>query len=178
MPVSISRLDTLLHHSDTTTTQGAEMVVSARGTASARPAKLIAAERASHVVAARILLDPRAAARAERDIVLVLLHPTFELAANRLLTADCFSMPHIAALEAHLCGAGWAHYLADVSILRLDMRLTPCLGAPAHQWISLECLLVFEAGKFLNKGGHVALGEDLLDIFIGDGQLAVVLETL
>ena len=64
-----------VEHAGTTPSPTHEMPVGHRCTGPTRPAKLILAQVASHVIAALILFDSGPTERTKRDIGLVLLHP-------------------------------------------------------------------------------------------------------
>ena len=120
------------------------MVVGRAGTRTTSPTKLIAAKAASHVVAARILLNSCPAHRAERDIVLVLIGPPCKLLFHSLFTRDIFSVPLVTTLEANFCLAFGASHLFSLFVFRSHMSAAARVDAPAHQRISIELLLLLE----------------------------------
>ena len=139
----VTRFDVFLHHCNATAV--GPVVVSRGSAASAGPAELVTAEAAGHVIASHVLLDAALAAGAEADLVSVLLEPGAEFFCHRFFTADIFTMPRFLALKANLRAALRARQLLRVFVWSAHMRLTAWLGAPAHQRVSLQRLLVLEA---------------------------------
>ena len=70
------------------------------GTCAARPAKFILTERASHVIAALILFNPRVAHGTHRYIIFILFRPALELTVHSVLARYVF-VPHISTPEAY-----------------------------------------------------------------------------
>ena len=124
----VTRLDRLVHHFDSTAAHEAEVVVSRACTRTASPAKLVAAQATSHVIAALVLLDTGAAHRAKRDVVFVLVCPPCKLALHGLFTSYIFAVPLVTALEADLGAALRTRHLLcifalssqDLAALRID----------------------------------------------------------
>lgn len=117
MSALITRLDSFIHHFDTTASHEAEVVVCGACTRATSPAKLIATEAAGHVIAALVLLDTSAAHWAERDIIFVLVCPSRKLAFHCLFARYVFAMPLVATLEANFCAAFRTCHLSCIFVL-------------------------------------------------------------
>lgn len=144
------------------------MVVLSGSATSACPAELIAAEGASHVITALVLLDLGAAHRAEGHVVFVFVSPAFELLLHGFFTRGTLTVPFVAALETHLCGALRTRKLGGVLVRRTNVLLTTGLGAPSDQGVRLEALLVSEALVLLAELAQVPRIQDRLNLGLGD----------
>ena len=96
------------------------------------------------MITALILLDPTAAARAERDVVLVFIDPPFELLLHGLFTGYALAMPGSTALETDFSGTGRASKLGRFHICSSDMSVTVGFSAPADKGICIESFLALE----------------------------------
>ena len=146
----VARFDIFLHHRYATAV--APMIVSRRGAATTGPAELVVAEATGHVVASHVLLYAALAARAKADSVSIFLEPRAELLRHRFFTANIFSVPWFLALEANLSAALRTCQLLCIFIWSAHVRLAARFGAPAHQRVSFERLLVLEALVFGEQG--------------------------
>ena len=118
------------------------MIVIIARTSPARPAELIRAKAARHVVTTSVLLNPSAALRTEGNIVLVLADPTFKLLLHRFLTGRFKTMPDISTLEADLSLTVRANQFFSVFALCADGLATLRLRTPADKMIGVEPFLL------------------------------------
>ena len=112
------------------------MVVSARGTFTASPAKLVFTQGARHVVAASILLNACATQRAKGDVALILLYPTKKLFRHGFLTRFR-AMPKVSTLKAYFSLASWARQMYIILIFGPDVGLTARFRAPTHHFVPI-----------------------------------------
>ena len=122
-----------------------EMVLPRDSATTARPAELVAAESACHVVASSSLLDSCLAHWAERDCAFVFIDPAGQLSVERLFTGDSLTVPESFALEANLCAAVPALQLFCIQALGSDDFPALAVWAKANQRVTLKLLGGLEA---------------------------------
>lgn len=121
----VARLDILVHHGDATTVPKSSKVVIANDCAlAARPAELILAENARHMVASFVLLDPGATHRTERDIVFVLVDPHLQVLIHGVGTGYLSAVPLFSTLKTDFCLTLGALQLDYVLVLSSHVFLT------------------------------------------------------
>ena len=97
----VAWLDLLIHHFDAAPL-ALEVIIASSCTATTGPAELKAAKLARHMIAARILLNPCLAHRADGNVAFVLFSPSCKLVIHDSLTCDPL-VPRLLAGEADLC---------------------------------------------------------------------------
>ena len=141
------------------------MVIARYCALTARPAELIFAEDARHVVTPFVLLDSSAAHGTKGDSFFVLFNPLLQILVHSLGARNLYPMPQLTTLEADFCLALGALQLDRILVLSSHMLVAVWLRAVPHQGITIEVFLGFESLKFFQKLASVALSQYLAQFF-------------
>ena len=87
------------------------------------------------MITAAIFLNSSAAHGTKRNFCRIFFYPALKLSIRIFFTRDVFSMPHIAAFEAHFCGTLWTYQLRLLLAFGTNMTRTTRFWAKSHKQV-------------------------------------------